>query len=274
MKPPLILITPSTSKHGVEFEDNSMNLSNQYCMAVAAAGGLPWVAPCLPSPPLVRESVARADGIMLTGGDDIQPGLYAKTLSPKLRKTVSETDGGRDLFELLVIEEAFRQRKPLFAICRGHQIANVAFGGTLVVDIRSQLPSALDHQRLDRKNEVVHDVELTPGSLISKITGQTQLGVNSSHHQAVGELAEPFQATAHSSDGVIEALELADGAAKSLPFFLAVQFHPERLFARHPEHLALFQSFVRACGSAGVQPASLRARRQRGLDTRAPRRKV
>jgi putative glutamine amidotransferase len=252
MKAPLILITPSTSKKGVEFADQSVSLSNQYCMAVAEVGGLPWIAPCLPAPGLVAESVARADGVMLTGGDDIQPELYAGTLEPGLRKTVSETDRERDLFELLLIEETFRQRKPLFAICRGHQIANVAFGGTLIVDIPSEMPGALRHQQLDRKNEKVHDVELTRGSLISKITRQRTLGVNSSHHQAVRELAEPFQVTARSSDGVIEALELAPDAAKTLPYFLAVQFHPERLYARHPEHLALFQSFVRACAVANV----------------------
>ena len=247
MTAPLILITPSTSKQGVEFEDNSVSLSNQYCTAIAGAGGLPWIAPCLPSGPLVRESVARADGVMLTGGDDIQPELYAPGVSRELRRTVSATDGQRDLFELLLIEEVFRQKKPLFAICRGHQMVNVAFGGTLVVDIASQLPEALRHQQIERKNEVVHDVELTRGSLVSKIVGQTKLGVNSSHHQAVGELAGPFQATARSSDGVIEALELAPGASRLLPFFLAVQFHPERLSARYPEHLALFKRFVRAC---------------------------
>lgn len=249
MKAPLILISPSTTKRGVEFEDNAVNLSNQYCMAIAAAGGLPWVAACLPSRPLIEASVARADGIMLTGGDDIQPELYTKEITPVLRQTVSETDKARDLFELLLVEEAFRQEKPVFAICRGHQMVNVAFGGTLIVDIASECPEALPHQQIARKNEVVHDVELTRGSLVSRIVGQTQLGVNSSHHQAVRELAEPFQATARSSDGVIEALELVPRAAAALPFFLAVQFHPERLYARYREHLALFQSFVRAAAA-------------------------
>ena len=247
MTPPLILITPSTSQRGVEFDDNSVSLSNQYCTAVAQAGGLPCIAPCIASHPMAREFVSRADGVLLTGGDDIQPELYDPRVSAKLRRTVSGTDAPRDLFELLVIRETFRQGKPLFAICRGQQMVNVAFGGTLLVDIQSQRRGALRHAQLKRKNEVVHDVELTRGSLVSKIVAKTELGVNSSHHQAVGEVAEPFRATARSSDGVIEALELAPGAARVLPFFLAVQFHPERLCARYPEHRALFQEFVRAC---------------------------
>jgi putative glutamine amidotransferase len=249
MNPPLILITPSTQKRGVEFEDNSVSLSNQYSLAVATAGGLPWIAPALPARPLVAESVARCDGVMLTGGDDVQPELYAKELPEELRKTVSEPEKDRDLYELMVVEEAFRQGKPLLAICRGHQLVNVAFGGTLVVDIPLQRPGALEHRRLDQKDQVVHDVQLTPGSLIANIVGDNQLGVNSSHHQAIDKLAEPFVVTGRSSDGVIEAMELKPGAPR-LPFFLAVQFHPERLFARHPEHSRLFKHFIGACATS------------------------
>ena len=250
MAPPLILISPSTTKTGLEFADNSVNVSNQYGMAVAAAGGLPWIAPCLPARSLVQAMVARCDGVMLTGGDDLQPELYTRHLAPELRATVSGTDAERDLFELMLVDETFAQHKPLLAICRGHQLLNVAFGGTLFVDIPSQLNGALEHKQMERKNEVVHDASLTTGSLIANIVGRTQLGVNSSHHQAIKELAEPFRATARSSDGVIEAMELAPGAAKTLPFCLSVQFHPERLHGQHPEHLALFQTFVRSCMQA------------------------
>jgi putative glutamine amidotransferase len=250
MKPPLILISPSTQKRGVEFDDNSVSVSNQYSMAVAAAGGLPWIAPAIPAKPLVAESVARCDGVLLTGGDDIQTGLYTLTLAAELQKTVSEPEPDRDLFELMLVEEVFRQGKPLFAICRGHQLVNIAFGGTLIVDIGLQLPGAINHRQLDRKNEVVHDAELTDGSLLANIVAHQKLGVNSSHHQAIGELADPFAVTARSEDGVVEAMELKPGVA-NLPFFLAVQFHPERLYARHREHLKLFQHFVRACALSG-----------------------
>jgi len=249
MKPPLILISPSTSKKGVEFADNAISLSNQYCLAVVAAGGLPWVAPCLPVRGVIAAAVQRCDGVLLTGGDDIQPELYARRVAPRLRRTICEPDPNRDLFELLLIEEIFRQGKPLLAICRGHQMLNVAFGGSLVIDIPTQVRGALDHRRMDLKNECVHEVALTQGSLLARITGSLELGVNSSHHQAIGRLAAPFAVTARSPDGVIEAMELVPHARPALPFFVAVQYHPERLFDRYPAHLALFQEFAKAAAN-------------------------
>jgi putative glutamine amidotransferase len=153
----------------------------------------------------------------------------------------------RDLRELMVIDEIFRQRKPVFGICRGHQLMNVALGGTLVVDIKQQVPGALNHQRFDKRSEVAHQARLTGGSLLAKMTGKQNLGVNSTHHQAVGRVAEALRVTAASEDGIAEALELRPEAAHLLPYFVTVQFHPERLTARHPEHQELFNGFVRAC---------------------------
>ncbi len=250
MSSPLILVTPSTQQNGVEFEDNSISLSNKYSLAVCAGGGLPWVTPCLVEKNFVAEAVARCDGVLLTGGDDIQPELYDAKVTPEIRETVTGIDATRDLFELMVIEETFRQHKPMFAICRGHQLVNVAFGGSLVVDIGAQIPDAIDHRRMDQKNECVHEVALTRGSLIWKLAGKSELGVNSSHHQAVERVAEPFEVTARSRDGIIEAMELKAEASQVLPYFLAVQFHPERLFDRYRRHLNLFKSFVKAAASA------------------------
>jgi putative glutamine amidotransferase len=140
----------------------------------------------------------------------------------------------------------FRQRKPLLAICRGHQLLNVALGGTLYVDIPSQVPGAKGHNRPDRKDHPVHKVALTPDSLLSKMLGQPMPGVNSTHHQAVARVAPPLRAVAVSPDGIVEGLELADAASGALPFLLSVQFHPERLWGRCPEFLKLFCAFTRA----------------------------
>ena len=114
--------------------------------------------------------------------------------------TVDTTpDGGeRDLRELILIDEVFHQRKPLLAICRGHQLLNVALGGTLIVDIPTEVPGALNHGQMDKRSEVVHEVQLTGESLLSKITGKRRLGVNSTHHQAVGRVAELLQVTGRS----------------------------------------------------------------------------
>ncbi len=243
---PLVLITPCIEREGAEFRDASLSLSERYPRAIVAAGGLPWVLPCLLSDSQTVEAVRRCDGVMLTGGDDIEPKLYANSLPPKLRRTVSPSDPARDLSELLLIQEVFRQRKPLLAICRGQQILNVALGGTLISDIAAQVPGALNHSRLDRKDKIVHKVALTPGSILNKISGKQTLGVNSSHHQAVGRLAGPLRPTAMSPDGVVEGLELAESAARWLPWVVAVQFHPERLFEEHDVFLEIFRSFTRA----------------------------
>jgi putative glutamine amidotransferase len=100
---------------------------------------------------------------------------------------------------------------------------------------------------MDRRSDIVHEARLTPGSLIAKIAGRHRLGVNSTHHQAVARVAGPLKVTAVSDDGIIEGLELRPGVAKMLPFLLSVQFHPERLADRYPEHRAIFQAFTRAC---------------------------
>ena len=248
-RPPLILITPSIEKRGVEFHDLSASLSIKYENAVLQAGGIPVTAPISTDRKILAEIVRRVDGVLLTGGDDINPDLYTKKLPRAVHQTIEPSpDGGkRDLLELILIDEIFRQRKPLLAICRGHQLLNVALGGQLIADIRRQVPGALNHQRLDKANELVHEATLTAGSLLAKITGKQVLGVNSSHHQAVSETAAPLQATARSSDGIVEAMELKPDASRKLPFLLGVQFHPERLAEKFAEHRAIFSRFVKAC---------------------------
>src|ERR1039457_1215059 len=248
-KSPLILISPSIEKAGVEFSDRSLSLSEAYTRAVADAGGIPVIAPSGVAPELMAECVRRCDGVLLTGGDDVETELYEKKLPPKLRRTVETTpdDGERTLRELFLIDEIFRQRKPTLAICRGSQLLNVALGGTLIVDISLQIPEALNHRRMDKRGEVVHEVRLTPDSLLAKITGRQNLGVNSTHYQAVGRMAGPLRAVAVSPDGIVEGVELRPEASRWLPFLVAVQFHPERLAKRHPEHRALFRAFVKAC---------------------------
>ncbi|HKQ38070.1 MAG TPA: gamma-glutamyl-gamma-aminobutyrate hydrolase family protein [Verrucomicrobiae bacterium] len=245
--PPVVLISGSTEERGAEFSDISLSLSLNYPKAIKAAGGVPSVLPCLPERDLIAEGVKRAEGILLTGGDDVQPSLYSKELPPELQKTVHVAAPDRDLFELMLIEEAFRQRKPLLAICRGHQILNVALGGTLIVDIPSQVPGAINHSRTDLKNKVVHEAELKANSKLAEITGKARLGVNSTHHQAVGKMAKPLRANAVSMDGIIEGMELAPGAQTMLPWLQSVQFHPERLFPQHAEHLEIFKDFIQAC---------------------------
>lgn len=247
MKPPIILISGSTDDKGAEFTDYSLSLSMNYPQALAAAGGMPWLLPCEPNRDFVAEAVKRADGVLLTGGDDVDPARYSRALPPRVARTVHRAHSARDEFEVLLIREVLRQRKALLCICRGHQILNVALGGSLIADIPLQRPLALNHCRTDRKDQIVHDIECSPGSLMNEIAGKARLGVNSSHHQAVEHIAQDLCATAVSKDGIVEGLELAQDARGMVPFLLAVQFHPERLFRKYAEHLELFKSFIRAC---------------------------
>src|SRR5260370_11635428 len=248
-RPPLILVSPNIETKDTEFGDRSTSLSETYQLALMAAGAIPVALPASVARPVIAECLSRCDGVLLTGGEDVEPKIYANGLLPRLRKTVKVTpDGGqRDLRELLLIAEVLRQRKPLLGICRGHQMVNVALGGTLVVDLPTQCAGVLDHRRMDKRSQVVHEVRLTESSLLAKITGRQILGVTSTHHQAVARIAQPLKVAALSTDGVVEAAELSGGAADWLPFFLTVQFHPERLAGRYPEHQAIFCAFTQAC---------------------------
>jgi gamma-glutamyl-gamma-aminobutyrate hydrolase PuuD len=140
---PLILISPSIEKSGVEFHDLSVSLSFKYENAILQAGGIPIIVPIATDRTTLAEMIGRVDGVLLTGGDDINPDLYTKKLPRAVRKTIEQTPdgGGRDLRELVLIDEIFRQRKPLLAICRGHQLLNIALGGQLIADIRRRCPA-------------------------------------------------------------------------------------------------------------------------------------
>jgi putative glutamine amidotransferase len=248
----MILVSPDVEEKGSELGDFSISLSAKYQRALTEGGAIPLAMPATICPRVIAECVRHCDGVLLTGGEDVDPRLYANGTVARLRRTVTVTpDGGqRDLRELMLVDEVFRQRKPLLAICRGQQVLNVALGGTLVLDIRSQMPAALNHRRLDKRCEVVHEVKLTPGSLLAKITGGKRLGVNSTHHQAVARVAGPLKTSAMSADGIVEGLELQPSAAHWLPFLLSVQFHPERLVDRYREHLAIFRAFAGACAAS------------------------
>ena len=246
---PFILVSADVAAKGVEFADRSVSLSENYTRALLDAGAIPLAMPPTTLRPILAQAVARCDGVLLTGGEDVNPDFYEPRMPARLRKRVKLTPdhGARDLRELVLVEEVFKQRKPLLAICRGHQVLNVALGGTLIADIPSQLPRAMNHRQVDRKCEKVHDAHLTPESLLAKITGRRTLGVNSTHHQAVARPAGVLEISAQSADGVVEGLELKPAAAHLLPFLLSVQFHPERLAGRYAEHRKIFHAFAKAC---------------------------
>jgi len=232
---------------GAEFKDWSTSLSHWYTRTLVKVGTAPVLMPNLPEKRIIRDMVSRTDGVMLTGGDDLQPDLYDPNLPKKIRTTAGGVDPQRDLSELLLIEQALEQSKPLLAICRGPQVLNVALGGGMVTDIPLERPNSLNHSRKKQAYRPVHDIDIISGSLMHRIFRKRTLKVNSAHHQAVGELAPMLRATGKTRDGIIESIELNEEEAKSGPFLLGMQFHPERLWEKYPEFLKPFKAFAKAC---------------------------
>jgi putative glutamine amidotransferase len=192
----------------------------------------------------IEQALAGIDGLLLTGGEDIGPGLYGEAVHP----SVVDVEPARDEFEIALVRAARTSRLPVLAICRGIQVLNVAYGGSLVQDISSQVSSALEHrmevpphQSFDYAHEIWIEKESTLARLMSdRLSGADTCEVNSRHHQAVKALAPGFRVSATAPDGIIEAIEHPDA-----PFCLGVQWHPEN-FWRTGEFRALFEGFLEA----------------------------
>jgi putative glutamine amidotransferase len=213
-----------------------------YLESVRRVGGEPIeVVPGGESP---EHILARVDGLMLTGGGDVDPALYRE--APHATFQAAET--GRDAFEIALARAAVASGIPFLAICRGMQVLNVALGGTLIQDIPSQVPGALEHSVLQPRFQIAHEVWVSKGSRLSALLadhmedGET-CHVNSRHHQSVKQAGKGFEVTATSPDGVIEAMEKPDA-----PFCVAVQWHPEN-FWRTGEFRSLFEGLIQAASA-------------------------
>ena len=209
---------------------------DDYVESVKHAGGEPVVLSNDDSP---SDVLRRVDGILLTGGPDVDPARYHEAAHES-----TETDRARDAFELPLSRAAVAGDVPVFAICRGVQVLNVAAGGTLVQDIPTQVPTTIDHSLEQPKDAHAHDVRVTPGTRLASILGASAApdvcAVNSRHHQAVGQVAPSFVVSAVSPDGIVEAIERPESA-----FCVGVQWHPEN-FWRTGEFLPLFREFISA----------------------------
>lgn len=217
-----------------------------YLESVKRAGGEPVVLRNSDDP---ADVLARVDGLLLTGGADVDPELYGQD-----RHQRTETDPDRDRFELPLARAALAADAPLLAICRGVQVLNVAAGGTLVQDLPSEMPSNLQHSIDVPKNHPAHTVRIEPGTRLAAAMGRAAsidaCAVNSRHHQAVDAVAPEFVACAASPDGVIEAIE-----RPSASFCVGVQWHPEN-FWRTGEFDSLFRSFVDAAVTRAERDAT------------------
>jgi putative glutamine amidotransferase len=208
-----------------------------YDAAVRRAGATPR-ALSLDEP--TATALDGVDGLLLTGGDDVDPAIYGEAPHP----TYDLSEPGRDAFEIDLVRRALDADLPVLAICRGLQVLNVALGGTLIQDIPSEPASMLQHDAEGAPTTLAHTVSVTPGSCLAALVGPDGTrAVNSRHHQSIRALGEGLVVTGTSPDGVIEAAEVP-----SARFCVGVQWHPENFHATG-EFGRLFEGFVAACRS-------------------------
>lgn len=203
----------------------------QYEAALSAAGAtVRWIGP------ENIGSVTNCDGLLIPGGDDVDPKQYGQEKSPLCGKQ----NPLRDRLDPALLKAFLPTGKPILGICRGMQMLNVHLGGTLHQDIKSM--QTVCHQQAKKRAQPIHPVTVTENTRLHSILGCDQLSVNTLHHQAVDALGQGLAVTARSDDGIAEAIEL-----QAHPFCLAVQWHPEMLARRFPAHHAILAAFVKAC---------------------------
>jgi putative glutamine amidotransferase len=220
-------------------------LNSAYVRSVMLAGGVPLMLSPHIGPSYAARALDGVDGLVLTGGEDVDPAWYQAERSPLCHPPSRE----RDLFELALFAAARQRELPILGICRGIQLINVALGGTLYQDLPSERPGPVDHDRPGSRSDRSHAIRLEEGSLAAEALGATSIRVNSFHHQAIRDLAPGLVATGWSEDGLIEAVEAGEGQ----PWMLAVQWHPEEMHAEAgaPDR-GLFKALVERAGASAA----------------------
>lgn len=208
-----------------------------YIESIIQAGGVPLVLPVIEEESVIVEQIKGVHGLLLSGGYDVSPHLYGEEPNPGLEAVNQK----RDFHEMQLIRQAYQAGKPIFGICRGMQLLNVTFGGTLYQDIGSSIPQALQHIQKTYPHVATHQIEVVKDTLLHQLFNQELISVNSYHHQAIKTLAPTFLVNARSKDGIIEGIEKMDGG-----FICAVQWHPEMMFKKSALMFKLFEGFVQA----------------------------
>lgn len=232
---PRVLLTTANSIRTTGLHREDALTGRNYSLAAAAVGLLPTMAAAI-DPALAADYAAAHDGLLLTGGADVDPGAFGAVPHPDL----GQVDERRDQFELSLYAAFRAAGKPVLGICRGVQLINVAEGGTL----HQHLPAVagtFQHGQRDLRGEPLHPVSLEADSALGRAFGRSLIKTNSYHHQAVDSVGAGLRVVARAGDGVVEALEAQGGS-----FVLGVQWHPEMSFQQWPEHIAPFRAFSEA----------------------------
>ncbi|HET9179232.1 MAG TPA: gamma-glutamyl-gamma-aminobutyrate hydrolase family protein [Terriglobia bacterium] len=231
-------------------KEKAKGQESPYFKALVAAGAQPDEIQMIMSSGNGLPSSGDFDGVLLAGGEDVDPELYGE----RVKYDSVKINRARDDFEIALLQKMLRSRLPILGICRGIQLINVQFGGTLYQDLKSETALEIDHKQQGSRSATAHSVTVTePDSVLHGFfTGMCR--VNSLHHQAIRHLGRGLKVTAHSEDELYEAVELAE----EYPFFLAVQWHPEEMIGEHPEQLRIFQDFVARCRECAAEKTSSR----------------
>ena len=209
-------------------------MKRQYFEAIIKAGGIPILLPNVEQDAAAKDLIDIVDGLMITGGPDIHPKYFGQ----KPHERLSRTTVARDKFELQAISFGLKKEIPILGVCRGLQVLNVFFGGTLYQDLSCIPHGILKHADPRQTGRVFHKVRIIEGSRLHRIVGRSSIEVNSSHHQAIDVLGEGLHSTAFCADGIIEGVEHND-----FDFVIGVQWHPEGIYRRTASK-KLFRAFV------------------------------
>jgi putative glutamine amidotransferase len=211
-----------------------------YMKAIEAAGGIPVMLPLTADEPTIRSISGRFDGFLFTGGQDVNPHLYGEEKSPLCGETCDE----RDALESLLFQRVIEQDKPVFGICRGIQLINVALGGTLYQDLPTgrESPVQIGHSQSPPYDRPVHRVTVETESPLFHMLESESLMVNSYHHQGIKQLSDRLKPAAYADDGLVEAAYMPEKT-----FVHAVQWHPEFSYQTDPLQFRLFTAFVNQC---------------------------
>lgn len=230
-----ILISETGSFPGME----RAYVNCDYVNSVVAGGGTPVILPVIEDDELIENQIRNVDGILLSGGYDINPLIFGEEPTEKQGFTYPEVDE----HDIKLARIAYKMNKPILGICKGLQVLNVAFGGNLYQDLSQIEDCFIKHSQDSKRDMAGHTVETLKNSRLNSILGDS-IKTNSFHHQAVKNVAPSFVASAWSKDGVIEGIELQEEL-----FVVGVQWHPEGMINKYPVMLKLFQAFIDAANA-------------------------
>jgi putative glutamine amidotransferase len=223
-------------------------MGQRYVRVLANAGAVPWLIPLLQGDEQTLRSIYdRLDALFLTGGVDVDPGQYGE----ERHERADRADPARDWAEITLIRWALVDKKPILGVCRGIQIINVACGGNLYQHLAEQFPDGIKHDWFPTasnpgRDYLAHSIHIEATSRLGRLLGETELPVNSMHHQGIKRLGHGLKASAFAPDGLIEGIESGNGQ-----YLVGVQWHPEELADAHRPHRRLFTDFIEAAGAFG-----------------------